>query len=75
MYLVNEQAMGSYFRSVVVYCHFATKPLHEMLFMCAATLTLSQVHPLILIVGLLDLSRKGTAYTTTIYNVNITVGT
>ena len=69
--------MGSYFSSAVVYCHFATKPLHEIRFMYAATLTfsLSQVHHLILIVGIVHLSRKSIESTTTVYNVNITVGT
>ena len=60
IYLVNYQAVGYYCRSEVVYCHFATKQLCEMRFMYAATLTfsLSQVHPLILIVGMLHLSRN-----------------
>ena len=50
----------SFTATEVVYCHFATKPLREMRFMYAATLTfsLSQVHPLILIVGMLHLSRN-----------------
>ena len=54
--------MESYFRSVVAYCHYATKPLREMRFMIS------------IVPGApFDSNCRNFAHIT--YNINITVGT